>query len=226
MNDYTLLYVEDDTDFAELNVRWFTARGYHVLFAQNGNDAIDLFRKMAPDIVLLDVMLPDMSGFDVCKRLQKLDATTPVLFLTSLADSENAIRGLDLGAFDYIRKETDLAEIEARIKTTLARTEGRNGITRITENSYIDNRQMEIVVGDERHKSTPRIIKLLHLLTQRKNCLCERGELIERLWGRKSVNGDAYLNQTVGILRRLLSGDPLLQIVTFRNSGIMLKTDE
>lgn len=226
MNDYTLLYVEDDTDLAELNGRWFTARGYHVLYAQNGADAVDLFRKMAPDIVLLDVMLPGMSGFDVCKRLQKLDATTPVLFLTSLSDSVNAVRGLDLGAYDYIRKETALAEIEARIKTTLARTEGRNGITRITENCYLDNRQMEIVVGDTRRKTTPRIIKLLHLLAQRKNRLCERDELIEKLWGSKSVNGDAYLNQTVGILRQLLTGDPRLQIVTFRNSGIMLKTDE
>lgn len=78
------------------------------------------FKETAPDIVLLDIMLPDMMGFEVCKQIQEIDENIPVIFLTSLSDTKNAIKGLESGAYDYIRKDTDLEEIEVRIKAILA----------------------------------------------------------------------------------------------------------
>lgn len=224
-NDYTLLYVEDDTDFAELNIQWFTRQGYRVIYAPSGDEAIRAFEKSDPDIVLLDVMLPDMLGFEVCGQIREIDQSVPVIFLTSLSDSLNAVKGLELGAYDYIRKDASLEEIEVRIKSVLTRTGGHHSKIRITEESYIDNLQRTIVVCGETHKAGQRIIKLLHLLLQQKNQLCKRDDLVTRIWGNDCINGDVYLNQSIATLRRILSADKRLSIKSFRNAGIIL-TDE
>ena len=142
-NDCIILYVEDDEDIAELNIRWFDEQGYEMVYARTGAEAIGAFGKVAPDIVLLDIMLPDTTGFEVCKRMQEIDEDVPVIFLTSLSDSRNAIKGLQSGAYDYIRKDTDLPEIEMRLKAILART-GYNNVVRITDACYVDSRKMTL----------------------------------------------------------------------------------
>lgn len=78
-NKCTILYVEDDVDFAELNIRWFEQQGYEIVHAPNGAEAIKAFKETAPDIVLLDIMLPDMMGFEVCKQIQEIDENIPVI---------------------------------------------------------------------------------------------------------------------------------------------------
>lgn len=221
-NNCTILYVEDDADFAGLNIQWFTERGYNVIYAPNGTEAIEAFGKTAPDIVLLDVMLPDMLGYDVCKQMQQIDENVPVIFLTSLSDTQNAIRGLESGAYDYIRKDADLQEIETRLKAILIRT-GHNNIIHITENSYIDNRRMTVVVLDKECKVGYRVIKLLQLLLQQKNHICQRDFLTAKVWSDHSLNADIYLNQSIGTLRRIFSADKQVKLKTFRNAGILLE---
>lgn len=222
-NDYTLLYVEDDTDFAELNIGWFTGQGYRVIHAANGADAVRKAHEAAPDIVLLDIVLPDTTGFEVMKQIQTLETPPPVIFLTSLADPHSAITGLESGACDYIRKDTDIREIDARIRATLTRSGPHNDIIRLTENSHIDNRRLEIVVQGEAHKARHKVIKLLRTLLQYKGQRCQRDFLIDRVWGEKCINGDLYLNQSVGILRRMLAADKRLKLITYRNAGVVLE---
>lgn len=223
-NNCIILYVEDDVDFAELNIQWFEQQGYEVSYAKNGTDAIEAFKKTAPDIVLLDVMLPDMMGFEVCKRIQEIDEDIPIIFLTSLSDARNAIKGLESGAYDYIRKDTDLREIEVRIKAILVRT-GLNNIVRITDTCYIDNRKLAIVVHNQEHKTSHRAVKLLQLLLQRKNQLCERDYLTTKVWGDEFINADIYLNQTIVTLRHILSEDDSIKIKAYRNAGIILEVN-
>ena len=94
-NDCIILYVEDDEDIAELNIRWFDEQGYEMVYARTGAEAIGAFGKVAPDIVLLDIMLPDTTGFEVCKRMQEIDEDVPVIFLTSLSGTQS--RGFNRG---------------------------------------------------------------------------------------------------------------------------------
>ena len=212
-------------DFAELNIQWFEQQGYEVSYAKNGTEAIEAFKRTAPDIVLLDVMLPDMMGFEVCKRIQEIDEDIPIIFLTSLSDARNAIKGLESGAYDYIRKDTDLREIEVRIKAILVRT-GLNNIVRITDTCYIDNRKLAIVVQDKEYPVGNRSIRLLQLLLQQKNHICERDFLTEKIWGDNKINADIYLNQSISTLRRILSADKRITLKSFRNAGVMLEIEK
>lgn len=224
-NNCIILYVEDDVDFAELNIQWFEQQGYEVSYAKNGIEAIEAFKRTAPDIVLLDVMLPDMMGFEVCKRIQEIDEDIPIIFLTSLSDAQNAIKGLESGAYDYIRKDTDLREIEVRIKAILVRT-GFNNIVRITDTCHIDNRKLAIVIQDKEYPVGNRSIRLLQLLLQQKNHICERDFLTEKIWGDNKINADIYLNQSISTLRRILSADKRITLKSFRNAGVMLEIEK
>lgn len=225
-SNYTILYVEDDTDFAELNIRWFTEQGYDVVYARDGIEAVESFDKAVPDIVLLDIMLPGIPGFAVMEHIREKGPGIPVIFLTSLTDSQTVIKGLGLGAYDYIRKDTELPEIEARIRAILARTCTHGDIIHITENSSMDNRHMTIAVHGKMHKVGYRVIELLHLLVQQKNRLCQRDFLISSIWGDDNINGNIYLNQAVGTLRRILSADKDVKLKSYRNVGIILETDK
>ncbi len=222
--DCTILYVEDDVDFAELNIRWFEQQGYRTVHAPNGTEAIKAFKETAPDIVLLDIMLPDMTGFEVFKQIQETNENIPVIFLTSLSDTRNAIKGLESGAYDYIRKDTDLEETEARIKVILTRT-GYNTIVPITDSCHIDNRKLAVVIQGKEHSLNNRSIGLLQLLLQHKNHICKRDFLTTKIWGGDKINADIYLNQAVGTLRRVLSADKRITLKSFRNAGIMLEID-
>ncbi len=225
VNKCTILYVEDDVDFAELNIRWFEQQGYEIVYAPNGAKAIKAFKETAPDIVLLDIMLPDMMGFEVCKQIQEIDENIPVIFLTSLSDTKNAIKGLESGAYDYIRKDTDLEEIEVRIKAILART-GYNNIVPITDTCHIDNRKLAVVIQGNEYPLNNRSIRLLQLLLQQKNHICERDFLTAKIWGDNKINADIYLNQSIGTLRRILSADKRITLKSFRNTGVMLEIDK
>ena len=224
-NKCTILYVEDDVDFAELNIRWFEQQGYEIVHAPNGAEAIKAFKETAPDIVLLDIMLPDMMGFEVCKQIQEIDENIPVIFLTSLSDTKNAIKGLESGAYDYIRKDTDLEEIEVRIKAILARTR-YNNIVPITDTCHIDNRKLAVVIQGNEYPLNNRSIRLLQLLLQQKNHICERDFLTAKIWGDNKINADIYLNQAIGTLRRILSADKRITLKSFRNTGVMLEIDK
>lgn len=224
--NHTILYVEDDADFAELNICWFTQQGYNIVYARNGIEAVEAFGKTTPDIVLLDIMMPGLSGFEVIEHIRETDDRIPVIFLTSLADSQTVIKGLELGAYDYIRKDAELPEIEARIRSVLARTGERVHTIHITENSRIDKGHMAIVVHGEAHKTGYRTLKLLQLLLQQKNRLVQRDYLTSAIWGDNNINGDIYLNQAIGTLRRILSADKDVKLKSYRNAGIILETDK
>ena len=219
---HILLYVEDDADFAELNIGWLSDRGYRVVHAPTGTEALARCEATAPDLALLDVMLPDMEGFELCRRLQRRNPGLPVIFLTSLAEGRHAVEGLEAGACDYIRKDASIEEIDARIRSVLARCVRHDSMIRLTERCAVDRRDQTIVVEGIRHKAGTRIVRLLLLLDERRNNLCPRDTLIAAIWGGESINGEVYLNQAIARLRHILEADPQLRITTHRNAGVIL----
>ncbi len=120
---HTILVVEDEPDIVSLLEEHFGAEGYHVISSMTGTDAIAQARARRPDLILLDVMMPGMSGFDVCNLLQDTLETRdiPVIFLTAVAETPRKVMGLRLGAEDYVTKPFDLRELSARIAVALRR---------------------------------------------------------------------------------------------------------
>ena len=116
-----LLVVEDEPDIQSLLKEHFAAEGYAILTASTGSDAIVQAKSRRPDLILLDVMMPGMSGFDVCNILRDLPETrqTPIIFLTAMAETPRKIMGLRLGATDYVTKPFDLRELTARVEVAL-----------------------------------------------------------------------------------------------------------
>jgi len=123
MNKGCILIVEDDKDVGEMLKHYFTYKGYEVLYAMRGNDALALSRRKLPNIVLLDIMLPDMDGYEVCTHLRQNLRTShiPILFLTQKDERSDRIAGLELGADDYITKPFDMEELGLRVQNALRR---------------------------------------------------------------------------------------------------------
>lgn len=128
MAKHRLLLVEDDYDVAEMLLMFFETQGYEVVHADNGTDGVALARSRFPNVILLDVMLPDMDGYDVCLRLRRSALTKfiPILFLTQRDERASKVRGLELGADDYITKPFDIDELRLRVKGTINRATREN----------------------------------------------------------------------------------------------------
>ena len=167
MANYRLLLVEDDFDVAEMLVMYFEAMQYQVLHADNGKDGIEIAKKQFPDLILLDVMLPDMDGYEICYRLRNMSMTKfiPTIFLTQKDERADKVKGLELGADDYITKPFDIDELRLRVEGAIRRAtrdslhEQRSGLP---TGSFIDDER-------ERRKSDPNTQELrfhLHGFTE------------------------------------------------------------
>ena len=121
MSNGRILIVEDDFDIANMLRIFFTGQGYHVDVAARGNDALELCRKKLPDLIVLDIMLPDMNGYEVCKVMRTTTRTShiPIIFLTQKDERSDRIAGLELGADDYITKPFDIEELKLRVRTAI-----------------------------------------------------------------------------------------------------------
>jgi DNA-binding response OmpR family regulator len=122
---YLILYAEDEKQVADFYIEDFVKNGFDVIWAKNGRDALELYKKHVPDIVLLDIKMPGMDGYEVAKTIRKKDSQTPIMYLTSSQDSNSATNGFNLGADDHVRKNTEFKEIIARTRRLIERHPAR-----------------------------------------------------------------------------------------------------
>lgn len=180
-----ILLVEDEESLATTIALNLKLENYQVDVARNGNEALRLFSKLEPSLhlVLLDVMLPDINGFDLCKQFKSSQPNLPVIFLTAKNQTADKIGGLKLGADDYITKPFDLEELLLRISNLLKRTQKDNAHMFHFGNCHINFQTYEIVdVKGTTHTLSKREIGLLELLTANTNKVISRDEIIEKLW--------------------------------------------
>ena len=188
MDKKRLLVVEDEDhllDGLQLN---FVLEGYEVTAARSGNDALKEFRKGRFDLVLLDVMIPDINGFDVCQTIRLEDSHTPILFLSARGSTEDRIKGLKTGADDYIVKPFNLEELLLKVKILLSRSEGKsvssNTDTYTIGDASIDFKSYEVVRGDDKlYDLSQKEAKLLRLLIDKKDEVVSRDYILETIWG-------------------------------------------
>ncbi|MEX1158626.1 MAG: response regulator transcription factor [Thermomicrobiales bacterium] len=203
----TVLVVDDEEDIVTLMRDFLEAAGYTVLTAADGPTALDLLRHEPVDCLLLDVMMPGISGFEVLRRIRET-RDVPVLFLSAKQEDSDKIRGLGLGADDYIVKSATPGEVVARVKAVLRRSGRDEAPAALLDfgRLAIDVRAHEVRVDGEPVSFTAREFELLHLLAESPRQVLTHELLFERLWG---AYGDRHtLTVHIGRLREKIEEDP------------------
>jgi DNA-binding response OmpR family regulator len=222
-----ILIVEDERAVARGLEYGLHNEGFAVLMAENGQKALDLARTQKPRLILLDIRLPDISGFDVCRQLRSEGARMPILMLTARDEAIDKVLGLELGADDYVVKPYDLRELIARIRALLRRaygelSEASQGM-RITFGTVeIDLEQLRVSREGEPVFLTPTEFRLLRYLVENARRPISRATLIEAVWGYASdIGSDRTVDVHIRHLREKLEDDPANPrwIVTVRGAG-------
>ena len=219
-----LLLVDDEDNLRSMLEAALRHSGFDVHPVANGRDAIDAVGTVQPDLIVLDVMLPDLDGFDVCKRLRSSGDRTPVLFLTARDTTEDRVRGLTLGGDDYLVKPFSLEELVARITAVLR----RSGIDR----DKTDLRCLDLEMDDDAHRVSrgdvevalsPTEYNLLRYLLVNQGRVVSKAQILDHVWD-YDFGGDGGVVETyIGYLRRKLdNADPRL-IHTIRGVGYTLR---
>lgn len=181
-----ILVVEDEEAILEVVSQAMKRHGFEVATCNNGDTALEMVFSLHPDIVILDIMLPKMDGWEVCRRLKSENETRdiPIIMLTARREEKDVVEGLDLGADDYMKKPFSLAELIARVKALLRRTKGRD------LGKVLSNGQIEIDIEGETVYLRGAIIdlspteyQLLEVLAKRPGRVVSREELLARIWG-------------------------------------------
>lgn len=225
MDSPRILIVDDEPNIRDLLTTSLRFAGFVVQAVGNGAAAISAVLAEEPDLIVLDVMLPDMNGFSVTKRLRTAGYTAPILFLTAKDDTQDKITGLTVGGDDYVTKPFSLDEIVARIKAILRRTMAADeeALIRAGELS-MDQDTHEVLVGETHIDLSPTEFKLLRYLMLNPNRVLSKAQILDHVW-EYDFNGDAGIVESyVSYLRRKLdqfSTEPLIQ--TKRGFGYMLK---
>lgn len=220
-----VLLVEDEEGVADFLRRGLTFKGYAVEVARSGESALDLVRDGPPDIVLLDVMLPGISGVEVCRRLREgLDPQLPVLMLTAKDATDDKIEGLDAGADDYISKPFEFEELLARMRATLRRRQRPDRELLRAGDLQLNTAAREVTRGDRRVELTTREYDLLEFLVRHSGQVVSREAIFERVWGYAwDIDSDAVKVYISYIRAKLTAGGEPDLIHTVRGIGYMLK---
>ncbi len=226
MSDAKVLVVDDEPNIRDLLSASLKFAGYEVQTAINGKQAIEAAASWQPDIILLDVMLPDMNGFSITKKLRSMEVTTPVLFLTARDETQDKITGLTVGGDDYVTKPFSLDEILARIQAILRRSTTSDlqaSVIKVGE-LEINEDAHEVSVNSQMVDLSPTEYQLLRYLAVNANRVLTKAQILDHVW-EYDFNGEMGIVESyVSYLRKKLdpvSTTPL--ITTKRGVGYMIK---
>jgi two-component system, OmpR family, response regulator len=220
-----LLVVEDDPNILELLSASLKFAGFDVSTATSGSSAVSAAKDRRPDLVVLDVMLPDLDGFEVIKLMREGGTRTPVVFLTARDATDDKIRGLTLGGDDYVTKPFSLEELTARIRAVLRRTTaGDQSASRLTfADLELDEETHEVYRAGQRVQLSPTEFKLLRYLMLNANRVLSKAQILDHVWNYDFRGDDNIVESYISYLRRKIdNGQPRL-IHTLRGVGYVLR---
>ena len=205
----SVLIVEDDHNIAELLQMYLEKEGYSVTLAADGGQGLAKFRSIQPDLVLLDIMMPIMDGWAVCRAIRN-ESQVPVIMLTAKGETEDKITGLRYGADDYITKPFEMREVLARIEAVLRRSSGVVPEKRVRRVSYdklvIDMDSFELVVDGKKVDTPPKEMELLFYLASSPNRVYTRNQLLDEVWGFDYFGDSRTVDVHIKRLREKLEG--------------------
>jgi len=223
-----ILIVEDESTLQETLAYNLEHQGYQVITASDGNTAITLAKESEPDLILLDIMLPGMDGFEVCRILRK-DMTVPILMLTARDGEIDRVVGLEVGADDYLTKPFSMRELIARVKALLRRVRIMQSKNEEIEehkiyefsNLCIDESRHEVLLDGQALNFKPKEYDLLHYLARHRGLILSREKILEEVWGWDYFGDSRTVDVHIRWLREKIEKDPASpqRIITIRSAG-------
>ncbi|MFI5175886.1 MAG: winged helix-turn-helix domain-containing protein [Terriglobia bacterium] len=226
-----ILLIEDDRDIAELVKYNLEKNGFEVHLQANGSGIQSLLRKVQPNLILLDVMLPDADGFELCKEIRRepTGKHIPIVFLTARAEEFDKVLGLELGADDYITKPFSPRELVARVKAHLRRTETTPESAVVTQGTIaLDREQCAVRVAGQRVELSATEFKLLEYLLSHPNRVFSRDQLLDAVWGTQAFVTPRTVDVHIRRLREKIEQDSEkpAYLKTVRGFGYKFETGE
>jgi two-component system, OmpR family, response regulator RegX3 len=226
-NQPVVLVVEDEPSFVEALTIGLTREGFRVVAVTDGFEAVRRFDDVRPDIVLLDVMLPRLSGIDVCRQLRKR-SQVPIIMVTAKGAEIDTVVGLEVGADDYITKPYRMREVVARMRAVLRRAPGESAVPPVLSpgslavgDVVLDPDEHRVTIGGDEVALPLKEFELLHLLLANAGRVLPRETLIDRVWGSDYVGDTKTLDVHIKRLRAKVEPDPTTptRIITYRGLG-------
>jgi two-component system, OmpR family, response regulator len=216
--------VEDEPNILELLSASLRFAGFSVTTAASGTDAVTAAREERPDLIVLDVMLPDLDGFDVIRKLRETGTKTPVVFLTARDATDDKIRGLTLGGDDYVTKPFSLEELTARIRAVLRRTSGEASTHRLKFSDLeLDEETHEVSRGGATIALSPTEFKLLPYLMHNAGRVLSKAQILDHVWNYDFRGDDSIVESYISYLRRKVDATEPRLIHTLRGVGYVLR---
>jgi two-component system, OmpR family, KDP operon response regulator KdpE len=211
MKQTTILIIDDEPKIVRFIKTSLSLAGYNLLTASTGQSALAQYEQEQPDLIILDLGLPDVDGFEVLREVRSY-STVPVIILTARDDEKDKVRGLELGADDYLTKPFGARELEARIQAVLRRVEWSpqpNDVAEFSLNElFVDFRRRKVRMRSDEVHLTPTEYELLRMLIQHLGQVLLHGDLLSRVWGEEYRNDLAILRVNISRLRQKLEEDP------------------
>jgi two-component system OmpR family response regulator len=225
-----IIVVEDDPNLLETLKYNLRKESYDVLTAADGEQGLSLARQEKPDLIVLDIMLPKLNGFEVCRILRK-EMTVPVLMLTARADETDKIVGLEIGADDYMTKPFSMRELLARVRAMLRRAkmaeapQGPGAAPMVIGNLEIDAARHRALLSNQPLELSPKEFDLLAFLARNKGLVFSREQLLEKVWGYDYAGDTRTVDVHIRWLRQKIEADPArpARLVTVRGTGYKLE---
>lgn len=210
-----ILIAEDDYHTRQALCEVLDAEGYGVLQASDGEQAYDKYAAHRPDLLCLDVMMPRLNGYEVCRKIRRSDARTPIIFLTAKGEEVDKVVGLEIGGDDYIVKPFTVKEFVARVRAVTRRSlSGQDGQRQPVDADFamgdlqIYPRQLRVCRGDRWIDVSPRDMQILQLLAERAGQVVDRMTLAQRVWHQEHLPHSRSLDQHISQLRKRIELDP------------------
>ena len=201
-----ILIVEDEANIRELLRLYLEREGYTVLEAENGVEGIKKWKSDKPDMLLLDVMMPVMDGWEVCREI-RAESDVPIIMLTAKGETADRVSGLEMGADDYIVKPLEMPEVIARVRAVFRRIAPDDAPEKLSfDNLVIDKQAYDLVIKGKRVDAPPKEIELLYFLASSPNRVFTRAQLLEEVWGFDYFGDTRTVDVHVKRLREKLEG--------------------
>jgi DNA-binding response OmpR family regulator len=218
-----VLIAEDDRDFGNILTQYVTISGFDVTLGRNGQEAWELFGKVKPDLCVLDVMMPEMDGFTLAEKIKDAQPDIPIIFLTAKSLKEDIVRGLKIGADDYITKPFDPEVLILRINNILKRAYSSSNDEYKISDTVLNYNTLELESGGVKEKLTLKEAQLLKFLIVNKNKVLAREDILTEIWGEDDYFLGRSMDVFISRLRKYIGEDKNIDIRTVRGTGFILE---
>jgi DNA-binding response OmpR family regulator len=229
MKKTKILYVEDEPFLGRIVKDTLESKSFEVQMIVDGKQVMSAFENFSPDICVLDIMLPNQDGYSLAQAIRQRNSQIPIIFLTAKTQTEDVLKGFQVGGNDYLRKPFSLEELIARINNLLDITQRKatpanNGLTQLGEYEF-NPQKYELRLGEQVRKLSHREAELLSILIENRNAITQRKEILMRVWGDDSFFNSRNLDVYITKLRDYLKADPHIQIISIKGVGYNFLTE-